>query len=72
MLTFRRLHRSRFAMRSVVSDASIVSSLSHRRPRAMAATSVARVSARHQGWRDTPSSRGLPPLRQALCSTVRR
>ena len=32
MLTFRRLHRSRFAMRSVVSDASIVSSLSHRRP----------------------------------------
>jgi hypothetical protein len=46
MLTFRRLHRSRFAMRSVVSDASIVSSLSHRRPRAMAATSVARVSER--------------------------
>jgi len=43
MLTFRRLHRSRFAMRSVVSDASFVSSLSHRRPRAMAATSVARV-----------------------------
>ena len=46
MLTFRRLHRSRFAMRSVVSDASIVSSLSHRRPRAMPATSVVRVSER--------------------------
>ena len=33
-------------MRLVVSDASIVSSLSHRRPRAMAATSVVSVSER--------------------------
>src|SRR5262245_50904555 len=27
---------------------------------------------RHQAWRDNPSSRGLLPVRQALCSTVRR
>jgi hypothetical protein len=46
MLTFRTLQPSRFAMLSLDIDASVVSSSSQRRPRAMAATSVARVSER--------------------------
>ena len=46
MLTFRTLQPSRSAMWSVVMDASVVSSSSQRRPRAMATTNVARVSDR--------------------------
>jgi hypothetical protein len=46
MLTFRAPQPSRLAMLSVVMDASIASSSSQRRPRAIAATNVARVSER--------------------------
>ena len=46
MLTLRTLQFSRFAMLSVVFDGSVVSSSSQWRPRAMAATNVARVSER--------------------------
>jgi len=46
MLTFRTLQSSRFAMLSVVMDAFVASSSSQRRPRAIAATNVARVSER--------------------------
>jgi hypothetical protein len=46
MLIFRALHRSRFAMRSALAVGSSMSSSSQRRPRAIAATSLARVSER--------------------------
>src|SRR5262249_17116676 len=46
MLTFRVLHRSRFAMVSELAAASVINSLSQRRPRAIEVTSVARVSDR--------------------------
>jgi len=46
IFTFRTLQFSRCAMRSAVVVASAISSSSHRRPRAMAATKVARVSER--------------------------
>ena len=46
MLTLRMLHLSRLAMLSTVMPASSTSSLSQRRPRAIAATKVARVSER--------------------------
>ena len=46
MFTLRMLQSSRFAMLSVVTDGSVVSSSSQRRPRAMAATNVALVSER--------------------------
>jgi hypothetical protein len=46
MFTLRMLQFSRFAMLSVVIDASVVSSSSQQRPRAMAATNIARVSER--------------------------
>jgi hypothetical protein len=46
MLTFRTLQLSRFAMLSLDIDASVVSSSSQRRPRAIAVTNVAHVSER--------------------------
>jgi len=46
LLTFLALHFSRFAMLSVVADGSVISSSSQCRPRAINATSVARVSER--------------------------
>jgi hypothetical protein len=46
MFTLRMLQFSCFAMLSVVTDGSAVNSSSQRRPRAMAATNVARVSER--------------------------
>src|SRR5260370_160803 len=46
MLTLRMLHPSRAAMLAVVAAESEVSSSSQRRPRAIDATSVARVSER--------------------------
>jgi hypothetical protein len=46
MLTFRALQPSRFAILSTLAVGSVVSSSSQRRPRAIDATSVARVSER--------------------------
>ena len=46
LLILRGLHRSLFAMLSVVTFGSAIISLSQLRPRAIDATSVARVSAR--------------------------
>jgi hypothetical protein len=46
MLIFRALHLSRFAMLSVVAERLVMSSSSQRRPRAIDATNVARVSDR--------------------------
>jgi len=46
MFTLRMLQSSRFAMLSVVTDGSVVSSSSQRRPRAIEAISVARFSER--------------------------
>ena len=46
MLTWRTLHLSRFAMHSASAFASVTSSSSQRRPRAIDATKVARVSDR--------------------------
>ena len=46
ILTFRMLHRSRLAMLSALAVASARSSASQRRPRAIEAIRVARVSAR--------------------------
>src|SRR5204863_1821571 len=46
MLTWRTLHLSRFAMHSASAVASVMSSSSQRRPRAIDATRVARVSER--------------------------
>ena len=46
MLTCRRLHFSRFAMLSAFAAGCVISSSSQRRPRAMDAIKVARVSDR--------------------------
>src|ERR1035437_5779871 len=46
MLIFRAQHLSRFAMLTVVAERSVTSSSSQRRPRAIDATNVARVSDR--------------------------
>jgi hypothetical protein len=61
MLTFRTLQPSRFAMLSLDIDASVVSSSSQRRPRAIAATNVARVSERigRACCGGIPSGRGI-------------
>jgi hypothetical protein len=72
MLTFRALQPSRLAMLSVVMDASIASSSSQRRPRAIAATNVARVSERigRACCDSIPSGRRISRRRMLHCFSM--
>ena len=76
MLTFRVLHPSRFAMLSAVAVTSVISSSSQRRPRAIDATNVARVSDRIEraSSRWDPSGRRISRRRLAgsLLQAMRR
>ena len=76
ILTFRTLQPSRFAMLSLDIDASVVSSSSQRRPRAIAATNVARVSERigRVCCDGIPSGRRISRRRvdEVLCQGTRR
>jgi len=76
MLTLRTLQLSHFATLSAVIDASVVSSSSQRRPRAIAATKVARVSERigRACCGDIPSGRRISRRRvdRVLCQETLR